>query len=180
MPRTASIRPARTSRTGAGARTARCLALLADAAIVVWTLVRFPSLPEVIPVHFDMSGTADRMGERGSLLWLTALMVALVISLAWLSTRPRLFNLPVELTPGNAQSVYREGERMMVCLLVALVVIHLGAAMQVMGAGAGLPLVGAGVAACFLVTPIALVRISRAADRSADASDAEGGTRLRS
>src|SRR5690625_6291882 len=91
-----------------------------------------------------MSGTADRMGERGSLLWLTALMVALVISLAWLSTRPRLFNLPVELTPGNAQSVYREGERMMVCLLVALVVIHLGAAMQVMGAGAGLPLVGAG------------------------------------
>src|SRR5690625_5384824 len=72
-----------------------------------------------------MSGTADRMGERGSLLWLTALMVALVISLAWLSTRPRLFNLPVELTPGNAQSVYREGERMMVCLLVALVVIHL-------------------------------------------------------
>src|SRR5699024_9880136 len=82
--------------------------------------------------------------------------------------------------PGNAQSVYREGERMMVCLLVALVVIHLGAAMQVMGAGAGLPLVGAGVAACFLVTPIALVRISRAADRSADASDAEGGTRLRS
>src|SRR5699024_5277598 len=106
------------------------LALLADAAIVVWTLVRFPSLPEVIPVHFDMSGTADRMGERGSLLWLTALMVALVISLAWLSTRPRLFNLPAELTPGNAQSVYREGERMMVCLLVALVVIHLGAAMQ--------------------------------------------------
>src|SRR5699024_9759576 len=87
---------------------------------------------------------------------------------------------PVELTPGNAQSVYREGERMMVCLLVALVVIHLGAAMQVMGAGAGLPLVGAGVAACFLVTPIALVRISRAADRSADASDAEGGTRRRS
>src|SRR5699024_8752206 len=63
--------------------------------------------------------------------------VALVISLAWLSTRPRLFNRPVELTPGNAQSVYREGERMMVCLLVALVVIHLGAAMQVMGAGAG-------------------------------------------
>src|SRR5699024_9635869 len=154
VPRTASIRPARTYRTRAGARTARCLALLADAAIVVWTLVRYPSLPEVIPVHFAMSGTADRVAEGGRLLSLTALMGALVISLAWLATRPRLFNLPVELTPGNAQSVYREGERMMVCLLVALVVIHLGAAMQVMGAGAGLPLVGAGVAACFLVTPI--------------------------
>src|SRR5690625_5879738 len=109
-----------------------------------------------------MSGTADRMGERGSLLWLTALMVALVISLAWLSTRPRLFNLPVELTPGNAQSVYREGERMMVCLLVALVVIHLGCPVQLVESDTGLPLGNAGAAAARRHTPIGLIAISQA------------------
>lgn len=180
MPRAASIRPARTYRTGAGTRMARRLALLADAVIIVWTLMRFASLPEVIPVHFDMSGDADRMGERSSLLWLTLLMGAMVILLAWLSTRPRMFNLPVELTPGNAQAVYREAERVMVCLLVVIVMIHLGAAMQMMGVDAGLPLGVAGAATCFMITPIALVRISRAADRAAYARDAEGGTGRRS
>ena len=180
MPRATSTRPARTYRTGAGTRTARGLALLADAAIVAWTLVRFASLPEAIPVHFGADGAADRMGERSTLLWMTLLMVAVVVLLAWLSTRPRQFNLPVELTPGNAQAVYREGERMMVCVLVAIVMIHLGIAMQMIGVGTGFPLLIAGMAACFLATPIALVRISRAADRTADAPDAEGGTGLRS
>lgn len=180
MPREASIRPVRTYRTGTATRTARRLALLADAAIVAWTLVRFTSLPEMIPVHFDASGTADRVGERSSLLWLTLLMVALVILLAWLSARPRLFNLPVELTPGNAQAVYREGERMMVCLLAGTVVIHLGVVLVMMGYGAGFPLLIAGGALGLLVTPITLVRIGTVAHRVDDAADAESGTRPRS
>lgn len=180
MPREASVRPARTYRTGAPTRAVRRLALLADAGIVAWTLVRFTSLPEVIPVHFDASGTADRVGERSSLLWLTLVMVALVILLAWLSSRPRLFNLPVELTPGNAQAVYREGERVMVCLLAAIVVIHVGVALQMTGNGAGFLLVIAGGAVCALSPLIALVRISMVAARVGDVHDAESGPGLRS
>ena len=65
-------------------------------------------------------------------------------------------------------------------LLVAIVMIHLGIAMQMIGVGAGFPLLIAGMAVCFLTIPVALVRISRAADRTADAPDAEGGTGLRS
>jgi hypothetical protein len=38
-----------------------CLALLV---LVGWLSLRFPSLPPLVPLHFDAAGNADRLGPR--------------------------------------------------------------------------------------------------------------------
>jgi uncharacterized membrane protein len=136
-------RPARTYATGPVTRGIRILALVAVAAITAWLLLRYPTLPETIPTHFDFSGQSDDSGSRANLLVLAGVMVVLAAVLAWLSTKPRALNHLAHLTEENAQRVYREGERLLVWLLVAIVLIYLGTVLAMLGEqGAALVIVG--------------------------------------
>ena len=75
---------------------------------------------------------------------LIAVFTGLVLVVAWISTRPQIFNYPMGITESNAQSAYREGERMMVWTQVALVVLYAGAAASTIGWDGGI-LVAAGL-----------------------------------
>lgn len=165
-------RPQRTYRSGIVIRLIRVLALVAMVGIVSHSLAIYASLPEVIPTHVDLRGEADDFGSRSSLLWLNALMLVLGVLLAWLSLKPRSFNYPLELTEANAQPVYREGERMMVLLLAALAVVHLGVVLAVAGQG-GAVLIACGVSATLIVTLVGVVRIAIVSARAEDAARAQ-------
>ena len=89
-------------------------------------------------------------------------MVTLSLPLAAISTRPRGFNYPVEVTESNAQTMYREGERMMVWTLLFLQVIYLGIGWSVVLGGGG-PLLVIGVAGLLGASILAIVRMVRAA-----------------
>lgn len=156
-----SQRPARTYVTDPVTRAVRILALLVTAAIAGWLLLRYPSLPQVVPTHFDASGTADGWGDKSSVLLLIAVFLALSVGIAWLSTKPRVFNYPVQVTASNAQPVYREGERMLVWLLVPMSALFAG----ISGSQASLPaapLLWAGMAGMLIVIAVGIVRLLRA------------------
>lgn len=157
-------RPERTYRTGPFTRMVRLLSLLVIAMVTVGTIYLFPALPETIPADGAEESGSD---SRSSVLWLSGLMVALAGLLAWLSFRPRLFNYPAELTEENAQAVYREGERMMVALLAAQAVLHLGLVMLLIGGGgaAGEVFAGCGVVGMVAISFGGIIRLSRVADR---------------
>ena len=57
--------------------------------------------------------------------------------LAWLSARPQFFNYPIPVTEVNAESVYREAERLMVWLSAAIVMFFAGTAMWIFGLSGG-------------------------------------------
>lgn len=156
-----SQRPGRTYVTDVVTRAVRILALLATAAIAGWLLLLCPALPQVVPTHFDASGTADAWGDKSSVLLLAALLFTLSTGIAWLSTKPRVFNYPVPVTESNAQRVYREGERMLVWLLVPMAALFAGIA----GAQASLPtapLLWVGMAGMLIVLAVGVVRLLRA------------------
>ena len=78
------------------------------------------------------------------MLWLAGVMLAISVLMAWLSTKPNALNYPGDITEANAQRIYREGERMMVWVLVSVAVLYLGIVLQTFagvgadaGAGAG-------------------------------------------
>ena len=69
---------------------------------------------------------------------------------------------PVEVTESNAQTMYREGERLMVWTLLFLQVIYLGIGWSVVLGGGG-PLLVIGVAGLLGASILAIVRMVRAA-----------------
>lgn len=154
-------RPARTYRTDAPTRVVRIVALLAMAAIAGWLLLLYPALPQVVPTHFDASGTADAWGDKSNVLLLVAVFPALSLGIAWLSTKPRLFNYPVRLTTSNPQRVYREGERMLVWLLVPMAVLFAGVAMSQASLPIA-PLLWIGTGGMLIVVAVGIVRLLRA------------------
>jgi|SRR5690625_573966 len=111
-----TARPERTYKTSATTRRIRRAALLIVGATVLATLTRYPSLPEQIPVHYNLAGEVDDWGARWSVLVLAAIGAVLVIGLVWLSRYPRAFNYPRVITEENAQAVYQAGEDFMVWL----------------------------------------------------------------
>jgi hypothetical protein len=83
--------------------------------------------------------------------------------MAALSTRPRWFNVPLELTERTAQAVYREGERLMVWTVLAMQLVYLGIASSVLGDGGGalIALGLAGMVAAVFVGAVRMVRAGR-------------------
>ncbi|WP_413316729.1 DUF1648 domain-containing protein [Agrococcus sp. 1P02AA] len=155
---TRAARPARTYATGAVTRRLRLAALLGSAAIAVWLVAQYPSLPDVLPTHFGPGGEADAWGSKASVLWLAGLAVGMGALLGWLSTRPRSFNYPTPVTEQNAQGLYREGERTLVWLLVAVTLAFAGLALMVTGNG-GTALLVVGLIGSLASTLAGLVRL---------------------
>lgn len=160
MPR--SQRPARTYTTDALTRTVRIAALVAAVAVAGWVLLLYPAMPQTVPTHFDVTGTPDAWGDKSSVLALVAVSVVLPAALGWLSTKPRWFNLPVPITEENAQRLYREGERMLVWMMVPIVALFAGIALSLVGMPVA-PLPWIGGAGMLAVLAVGIVRMLRAA-----------------
>lgn len=157
-----SQRPARTYTTDALTRVVRIAAVVAVVAVAAWLLLSYPAMPQTVPTHFDATGAADAWGDKSSVLLLTALFVALSVGIAWLSAKPRWLNLPVHITEANAQDIYREGERMMVWMLVPFALLFAGIACSQVGMPIA-ALMWAGTAGMLVVIIVGIVRLLRAA-----------------
>lgn len=159
---TDSPRPARTYATGPMTRGLRLVSVLAALAITAWILVRYPSLPETLATHVDIRGQADDWGPRWSVLVLAGVMLLLSLGLTALSAHPRLFNYPLEITARTAQAVYREGERMMVGVLVGVQLIYLDIARSIIGGPGGGVLSWIGMAVLLGSVVVGIIRLVRA------------------
>lgn len=124
-------------------------------------LLGYTALPETVPTHFDGAGQADEYGPRWNVLVLAAVWILLQLGIAFLATKPKLFNFPVPVTDENQGRLYREGERMLVWVGLALATCFAGIALLVFDLP-GSPLVVVGVVATFATTIVGIVRVLRA------------------
>lgn len=101
-----------------GVEILTCLAVLASFAFPMYY---YQDLPEQIPMHFNASGTLDRIGSRSSIWILPILGAVLCIGIQRLIKYPHLFNYPKKITPQNAEVNYRMAQRSlrMINLIVA-------------------------------------------------------------
>ncbi len=74
-------------------------------------LTSYASLPERIPVHFDIYGKTDAYGSKSSLFLLPFIATAVYLLFAVLKRFPHKLNYPVEVTEENAAQVYKTGLR---------------------------------------------------------------------
>lgn len=155
-------RPAPTYTPGPVTRALRAVSWMLLIAGAVGVAVSYPRMPKSVPVHFNVTGTPDAYGPRSSILWLVIVWAVLQALLAWLSRRPRLFNYPVPVTEDNAQRLYREGERLMVGMMLTLAVSFLGiVVLTATGSGVGHALIVAGLVGMVVGCIVGIVRMTR-------------------
>ena len=88
----------------------RILGILAPAVLlgaIVFVLIRFPSLPEQIPTHYNMAGEIDGYGGRFSLLLMPLIGLVMDGVLALVGRFPKSWNTGVRVTLYNRVRVYR-------------------------------------------------------------------------
>jgi hypothetical protein len=70
-------------------------------------LAAWPEIPDQVPQHFDAAGQTDAWGSKATLLLLPAVNFVVFVMMTVISRFPHISSVPVEVTPLNAQRVYR-------------------------------------------------------------------------
>lgn len=86
-------------------------------------IVNYASLPETIPVHYNLAGEVDRMGAKATLWLLPGIATVLFAGLTLLSNYPHAFNYPTRITEENARKQYTNATRMIRYVKLAVVVL---------------------------------------------------------
>lgn len=102
------------------------------ALITLWypIVIHYNSLPDTIPIHFDVYGVPDDYGDKSSLLLLPIIGTLSYVMLTVLNKFPHLFNFPSEITETNAHRMYGLATTMLrliklLTLLTLVFLIHL-------------------------------------------------------
>lgn len=101
------------------------------AGIWLMTLVRYPALPDRIPIHFDGSGAINGWGNKSTIFLLPVIATFIVFLLNYVRKHPEWYNYPVKVTSENAEALYMGTSRMlcwinyMVILLFAVIQMSL-------------------------------------------------------
>ena len=83
------------------------LCLLVLVGISIYLMVRWNSLPDQVPGHYNAQGTVDRWGSKGELLTLPIVSFILYIGITVLEKYPAIWNTGVKVTEENKERVYR-------------------------------------------------------------------------
>jgi uncharacterized membrane protein len=94
-------------------KVANVLGWIAFVGFLTSVLVTYHKLPDVIPIHYSLSGEADRWASKSEIWVLVAVVGILFFLLSFLAYRPRLSNIPIRITEENAQAKYNIVARMM-------------------------------------------------------------------
>lgn len=109
------------------------IALIVFISIWVTVIYFYNKLPQIIPVHFDLSGNVDRMGDKSSIFTLPFVASFIYLLLTVISKYPQSFNYLQEITLDNAKSQYTFATRLLrvikvivlsVLFIIILVVIR--------------------------------------------------------
>ncbi|MEJ7625897.1 MAG: DUF1648 domain-containing protein [Ferruginibacter sp.] len=87
------------------------------------TIYVFVNLPEIIPVHFNAAGNANRYGNKITLLILPVIATIIYAGITKLNNYPHLFNYMIKITEKNAAFQYTVATRMLRYVKLAVLII---------------------------------------------------------
>lgn len=93
--------------------------------VAMWLLTAyaFRNSPEIIPTHFNASGTPDDYGDKFSLWLLPFIASVIYFGISLLNKYPHFFNYTGNIAPENAETKYRQANRMLRYLKIGVLFI---------------------------------------------------------
>ena len=98
-----------------------CLVLLMG--ILIYLFVKWSSIPDKIPGHYNAMGEIDRMGNKGELLILPIISWLMFLGMTVLEKFPQAWNTGVKVTEENKERVYRTLKNMISTMKVIIVAV---------------------------------------------------------
>lgn len=80
---------------------------------IVYIIVIWKSLPDRVPMHFNVAGEVDRIASKYEMIILPIIGIGLWIFLDVLERKPHLHNYPARLNESNAAAFYLLSRKMM-------------------------------------------------------------------
>ena len=96
-----------------------CIILLLG--VVIFLLVRWSSIPDQVPGHFNASGEVTRWDSKGTLIIMPIIAGVLYIGMTILERFPKVWNTGVRITQENMFRVYRILKRMISVIKLLIV-----------------------------------------------------------
>ena len=90
--------------------------------IWVYVIIRYTSLPEIIPVHFSFDGKADNYGSRATIFIMPAIITVVTAGLFLLNRFPHIFNYSKIINAENALREYTRATRLLRVITLIIVV----------------------------------------------------------
>jgi uncharacterized membrane protein len=93
--------------------------------VFLWglTIYSIVTLPETIPIHFDIQGNVNGWGSAKILLFMPIFATGLYFLLNYITKYAHIFNYPVPITPENALRQYTNGVQMIRVIAVVLCIV---------------------------------------------------------
>jgi uncharacterized membrane protein len=78
----------------------------------VYTIIKYSTLPDIIPIHFNGEGQPDDFGSRATIFIFTGIGTLIFVGLTVLNKHPQKFNYLRKITPENSQRQYTNATKM--------------------------------------------------------------------
>ncbi|MDC3132703.1 DUF1648 domain-containing protein [Flavobacteriaceae bacterium] len=100
-----------------------CIGVLSLIILFGLPLYYFSSLPETIPIHFDLYGNPDGFANKNNIWALPIIGSLLYAGIHQLNKYPHLFNYPIKITEKNAAKQYQKAIKLLRTLNTIIVVL---------------------------------------------------------
>ena len=89
----------------------------------LYLVIRWPSIPNKLPMHYNFAGEIDRWGGKGEVLFLVVMVWILYLMISLVEHFPSVWNTGVQVTPENRMRVYRTLKYMVKTLKLAMTLV---------------------------------------------------------
>ena len=89
----------------------------------LYLVIRWPSIPDKLPMHYNFAGEIDRWGGKGEVLFLVVMVWILYLMISLVEHFPSVWNTGVQVTLENRMRVYRTLKYMVKTLKLAMTLV---------------------------------------------------------
>lgn len=100
-----------------------CLSLLIG--VLIYLLLNWNSIPDMIPGHYNAMGEIDRMGSKVELLALFIIGWLMYLGMTIIENFPQVWNTGVTVTEENKERVYRVLKNMLSTMKLIIVAVFM-------------------------------------------------------
>lgn len=137
------------------------LAVLALLGNIIYIIISFATLPEQIPVHFNLKGEADNWGNKAVILIMPIIALLPFTIVFALSRSPETYNYPFKITEENAPRIYPIAKLMMSVLNFSAMILFALISVEMVQTAHGNPFsgiwLGLAIALPFIVLAIFII-----------------------
>ncbi|MGB4984670.1 MAG: DUF1648 domain-containing protein, partial [Erysipelotrichaceae bacterium] len=91
--------------------------------MVIFLVAYWESIPDKIPMHYDLMGQVNRWGDKSEIVFLPIISFFLYFLLTVVEYFPSSWNTSVKITPYNRDKVYRMMKNLLVSTKLLMVVL---------------------------------------------------------